>query len=665
MAQQSTPVANSNRRNRYKFFDLLWTTVRGEITNLSTKQKVAIVISVDCVLLTVAVWLSCVLVLGEMPVFDRDFIVACFLAPAVTVPALYLLRIYKLVVRYFQDDLWQQVGKAVLIGMLVWYALLYMAQYRLPASVVVLYGLLAFMAIIGSRVIARYIIVSNTRSGEEKKRRFAWSVCIYGAGEAGRSLAAGLATGPEIYVAGFVDDNPSLQGRMINGKLVISADRLDTFGKEKKIDEILLAIPSASRERKLEIVQELESKLFKVRNVPGVSQIALGNIRKAWFQDDYMSQLLGREKSVPDQDLLRECITGRSVLISGAGGSIGSELGRQIVELEPNRLVLFDVSEVALYKIETELIKYIDSRNIQVELVCILGSVLERQHLEQVVKKFGIETFYHAAAYKHVPIVEHNMASGLRNNVLGTLNAAEVAAASTVQNFVLISTDKAVRPTNVMGASKRLAELVVQAVCERARQEGKTTRFSMVRFGNVLGSSGSVIPAFVSQIRMGGPVTLTAAEITRYFMTTQEAASLVLQAGSIGRDGEVFVLDMGEPVKIIDVARRMIEMAGLTAREEGASGVPQDGDIELVITGLRPGEKLYEELLIGDNVGSTEHKQIMKASEAALSREQIQVVLNDLTNAMEVQDSREMVEVLLASVNGYQPTARMVDYLGG
>jgi FlaA1/EpsC-like NDP-sugar epimerase len=415
----------------------------------------------------------------------------------------------------------------------------------------------------------------------------------------------------------------------------------------KRVDELLLAIPSASRTRRAEIIEAIEGLHCKVKLVPGMADVVSGHFSLDAIREVEIEDLLGRESVAPNTALLGRCITGKVVLVSGAGGSIGSELCRQIVRLGPARLVLMDLSEFALYSIEQELASLCAGSNRCVELVPLLGSVTHQHRNEMVMRSFGVQTVYHAAAYKHVPLVEHNPIEGIRNNAVGTRCLAEAALAAEVETFVLISTDKAVRPTNVMGASKRLAELILQALARK----GGGTRFCMVRFGNVLGSSGSVVPLFRKQIAAGGPITLTHADITRYFMTIPEAAQLVIQAGSMGQGGEVYVLDMGQPVKIIDLARRMVHLSGLELRDNAHP----DGDIAIEIVGLRPGEKLYEELLIGENVEGTSHPLIMRAYEHELPWDVLCERLLQLDDACHTFDYEKVLALLGSVVQEYEP----------
>jgi FlaA1/EpsC-like NDP-sugar epimerase len=515
---------------------------------------------------------------------------------------------------------------------------------------------------------------------------------IYGAGSTGRQLASAMANSPEIRVVGFLDDDDRLHGHALNGLPIQNPGDLTEILSVSPITDVLLALPSVSRQRRNDILNTLKPHKVAVRTLPGLSDIATGKVSLSDVRELDIDDLLGREPVKPNGLLINLNTHRKRVLVTGAGGSIGSELCRQILKTNPKQLLLVEMSEFALYQIHQELqailagerpsvtepeegaTKAIDSKleavgsiHTDVEIVPLLASVCDEVRMHEIMDTWKPHTVYHAAAYKHVPLVEHNPAEGVRNNVWGTRVCAEAAMRHGVLNFVLVSTDKAVRPTNIMGATKRLAEMVLQALAEVnaavAAQGGRapTTRitFSMVRFGNVLGSSGSVVPLFREQIKNGGPITLTHADITRYFMTIPEAAQLVVQAGAMGQGGDVFVLDMGQPIKIIDLARRMVELSGLTVRDE----LSPDGDIELTVTGLRPGEKLYEELLIGDNPKPTQHPRIMKANEQFLSWPELEQKLNALSIATSVNDVHVIRTILQDLVNGYQPTGEVVDWV--
>jgi FlaA1/EpsC-like NDP-sugar epimerase len=484
-------------------------------------------------------------------------------------------------------------------------------------------------------------------------------VLIYGAGSAGRQLAAGLKTSPELVVVGFLDDNKSMHKQVLNGLKIHDPSMLLSLVTKYRVTQVLLAIPSASRARRNEILDMVRAAQVQVRTLPGMIDLAQGRVQVSDLKELDIEDLLGRDPVPPSRALLAKNITGKVVMVTGAGGSIGSELCRQIVQLSPSALLLIELTEFALYAIEQELQGQMATAGVQVSLLPLLANVRDESRMDEILRTWKPHTVYHAAAYKHVPLVEHNPAEGVKNNVLGTLNTAKLAAKHGVADFVLISTDKAVRPTNVMGASKRLAEMVLQAQAAAVQKAGVTTCFSMVRFGNVLGSSGSVVPLFRSQIKDGGPITLTDERITRYFMTIPEAAQLVIQAGAMASGGDVFVLDMGEPVKIFDLAKRMVELSGLALKDDANP----NGDIEIQVTGLRPGEKLYEELLIGDNPLPTSHARIMKAHEDFLLWAELQSKLTALGVALDANDVPLIRTLLKELVPGYQLDGDVVDWV--
>jgi FlaA1/EpsC-like NDP-sugar epimerase len=475
---------------------------------------------------------------------------------------------------------------------------------------------------------------------------------IYGAGSAGVQLASALVHGGEFKTVAFIDDNPVLHKQKINGIKICPLDSLSYLMEHHHVANVLLAIPSASRVRIREIIELLEPYAVHVLSMPSVSDIAQGRVTFDTLQEVDIADLLGRDPVEPVTALLQANVTNKVVMVTGAGGSIGSELCRQILQLQPRKLVLFEQNEYALYAIEKEL----QQRNITV--LPVLGSVTNAIRVEKVCQTFGVQTIYHAAAYKHVPMVEKNPAEAVWNNILGTLHTAQAAIDTGVETFVLISTDKAVRPTNTMGATKRFAELILQALSNNADTAQKT-RFTMVRFGNVLGSSGSVVPLFREQIAKGGPVTVTDKRIIRYFMTIPEASQLVIQAGAMGQGGDVFVLDMGEPIRIVDLAKRMIHLSGLQIKDD----THPDGDIEIQFTGLRAGEKLYEELLIGDNVSKTSHPRIMRAEETMIPWSELELMLHALEQATKNDNFEQMRVVLQQAVAGFKPQCDIGDLL--
>ncbi|MGJ7607604.1 polysaccharide biosynthesis protein [Variovorax sp. LT1R20] len=518
-----------------------------------------------------------------------------------------------------------------------------------PRTVGFLMPMMLFLTVASSRMLARYWLGGMYMSALDRKALP--QVVIYGAGGAGVQLAAALAQSREMSVRAFIDDARHLQGNTLHGLPIHSPDWLKHNAAKQSITDVLLAMPSSSRGRRAEILNQLLPLHLHVRTLPALADLANGRVQVHDLLEVDIEDLLGRDPVTPRGDLLHKNIRHQVVLVTGAGGSIGSELCRQIVQLSPKTLLLVEMNEFALYAIHQEL----EALAPQIHVVPLLASVCDAARLREVMRAWQPDTVYHAAAYKHVPLVEHNPIEGVRNNAIGTLTAARVAMECKVRRFVLISTDKAVRPTNVMGASKRLAEMTLQGLA----QQKSGTCFSMVRFGNVLGSSGSVVPLFRRQIEAGGPITLTHADITRYFMTIPEAAQLVIQASAMAEGGDVFVLDMGEPVRIIDLARRLVELSGRTVRDEDSP----DGDIELQITGLRPGEKLYEELLIGDNAMPTSHPRVMKAHEPCLPQEELWRQLDVLTAALRSSDVPALKRTLQQMLPGYRAHAEVVDWV--
>ena len=519
---------------------------------------------------------------------------------------------------------------------------------HVTGSSTVIYGALLCILLGGSRLLVRSYF--SMRFNTQKRK-----VIIYGAGSAGRQLATSLIAGNEYYPVAFIDDEKSFDGVVIQGIRVYSAAKLKKIVKVHNTEKVLLALPSISRAQRKVIIGRIERAGVAVQTIPGMADIVSGKMKIDEFQDVDIEDLLGRDPVPPVTELLEKNIRGRSVMITGAGGSIGSELCRQIVKLHPKALILYEMSEFALYSIDKELNEYCENSNIHIFIAPLLGSVLDDEKLSRTIEYFQIDTLYHAAAYKHVPMVEYNVVEGVRNNIYGTLATAQAAINYKVSNFVLISTDKAVRPTNVMGATKRVAELVLQGLANKESQ----TKFSMVRFGNVLGSSGSVVPLFKKQIKAGGPVTVTHPDITRYFMTIPEAAQLVIQAGAMAEGGDVFVLDMGEPVKIAELAEKLISLMGMEVKSQENP----TGDIEIQFSGLRPGEKLYEELLIGKNVQGTSHPRVMTANEKYLAWEEISEYLDRLSLACNKNQQKEIRDILLAMPTGFTPSDGISDLL--
>lgn len=614
--------------------------VKNVVTDLSRMHKQVILVLLDLAVLPLLIMLSYALRLGHPPHIPVDWWMMP-LAGLSTVLALYVAGFYRAVTRHFSSS---QLG--VIIGSVsVVCVLLAAAAFMVPAqythrSVFVIFGMMAVFYLAGSRWLIGRVVRRLVHEGNGDRI----PVAIYGAGGAGIEAAASLANGMVYRPLVFVDDNKSRQKTTIRGLRVVGRSRLARMVQRGKLKMVLIAMPSASSARRNEIIRFLEPLGVPVKTVPAMMDIISGRARIEDVRDVAIEDLLGRDPVAPDRTLLTRCIEGRSVLVTGAAGSIGSELCRQIIKLGPRRLVLLDHSEFGLYRIDQEISSLAEDN--EVEVTPVLGSVVDQPLIERICGEYAVETLYHAAAYKHVPIVEATPEAGIRNNVLGTLCVARAAEKTGVKYFTLISTDKAVRPTNVMGATKRLAELVLQGQAAR----GSDVVFSMVRFGNVLGSSGSVVPLFREQIRKGGPVTVTHPEVTRYFMTIPEAAQLVLQAGGMARGGEVFLLDMGKPVRIYDLATSMIHLMGASVRDEENP----DGEIEIVFSGLRPGEKLYEELLVGESSEGTAHPMIMMAHEETLSQHALDEAIKDIHHYLESGDPVLLKRLLQRYVAGYR-----------
>lgn len=623
------------------------------IANLPRIVKSLVILAADAALLPLALWTAIGLRLGAWSFPQMHPWWAYLLFPLISIPIFIRIGLYRAVIRHIEERALAAVAIAVTISVWLYAGLLALLELpAVPRGALVIVWLIAVIYIGASRFLARAAL----RNIVYAESRHKIPVVVYGAGSAGRELAGALRTGPQYRPVAFVDDNAALNGLQISGLRVYEPDRLPWLIDRYDVREVLLAMPSVSRSRRIEIIDRLESLRIEVRVIPGMAELIGGDVQISDVREIDIDELLGRDSVPPDDQLLNADIKGKRVMVTGAGGSIGSELCRQALLQQPQLLVLYEQSEFALYSIEQEVLQIVRTLPHQVTVLPVLGSVQDEARALNVMARYRIQTVYHAAAYKHVPIVEFNMTEGVLNNTFGTHAAASAAIKAGVDAFVLISTDKAVRPTNVMGATKRMAELALQAFAQRPNIR---TRFSMVRFGNVLGSSGSVVPLFRKQIAAGGPISVTHPEITRYFMTIPEAAQLVIQAGAMGRRGEVFVLDMGEPVKVLDLARRMVHLSGFSVREDEAS----DGDIEIRFTGLRPGEKLYEELLIGDNVSKTRHPKIMMANEACLSPQEMEIELQKLRRACATNDHAAILEVLRESVSGFRPDDEIKDHL--
>jgi len=619
------------------------------VLKLSRPTKRIVMMAADAMMLPVALLLAIFLKFDKFiePEHIESLLLGAFVCG---LGAFSLLGLYRAVIRFMGV---RAIGRMVVavtlavLGLTAWGRI--GVGPPVSGSVLAIYWAIALLYVGGSRLLIRYFYLYATKPKSAKR------VAIYGAGEAGARLSSVLMGGADFEPVVFVDDRTALHGSQINGIGVYSPEDLPQLIVTRKIDRVLLAMPSASHRRRREVLAGLEPLSVHVQSLPDLADIISGRARIDELREVDVCDLLGRDPVPPNPQLFASCISRKSVMVTGAGGSIGSELCRQILRVAPTRLVLFEMSELALYNIDRELQKIAANEQLDVEIIPLLGNASEAERVREVLLTYAVQTVYHAAAYKHVPIVEHNVIRGVHNNVICTWNAAQAALETGVETFVLISTDKAVNPTNVMGATKRFAELVLQGLQERTT----TTRFCMVRFGNVLGSSGSVVPLFQEQIRRGGPVTVTHPQVIRYFMTIPEAAQLVIQAGSMAKGGDVFVLDMGRPVRIDDLARRMINLMGLSVRDPSNP----DGDIEITYTGLRSAEKLFEELLIGNNITKTDHPMIMRAMEHSIPWVRMQQILDNMCAALQTFDCGRALSTLREAVAEYRPAEDIRDYV--
>lgn len=609
----------------------------------SKRLLAAISDSLSCVL---AIWISFSLRLGQFPWFDRSFLIFLITGLAISITTFFARGVYNNIFRFHGPNGLGQIARScfvIAVPLVVFFG--FISMPGIPRTVSVIFPVIFFTIVAVSRIVTRYFLMDLFKGDEAHQR-----VLIYGAGVAGRKLATLLQHETKYNLFAYCDDNISLQGQRIEGVPIISLANTEAALKDGQIDLILLALPSLQRSKRAAIVERLRSHGAHVKILPGLHEIVAGEVSVSDLRDIEVTDLLAREPVTPDFQLLGRAITGKTVLVTGAGGSIGSELCRQILKQRPKKLILFEMTEAALFAIDGELRAVAGTDAIESIIVPELGSLVDEATVARLFESWRPNTVYHAAAYKHVPLVEVNLIAGVRNNVIGTLNCAQAAIKANVERFILVSTDKAVRPTNVMGASKRICELILQAL-DDASGEGNRTIFAMVRFGNVLGSSGSVVPHFRRQIAAGGPVTLTHKNITRYFMTIPEAAELVIQAGAMAEGGEVYLLDMGKPVRIYDLARSMIQMSGRTVRDADHP----EGDIEIVEIGLRSGEKLFEELLIGLESSPTDHSRIYRAREEKLTWKTLAPALNSIKRATDTGDRLAIRELLHELVKGYQP----------
>lgn len=609
--------------------------------------KLLITLCADAILLIFAVWLAYVLRLNVFFSPNAQQLFLFLLAPAISLPIFLKLGVYRSVIRYIDVHTVWSIVSAMSLAILAWAAFAFFLELTgiqgLPRSIPFLFWLLAIVFTLGSRFAARWLII---QAGQLQKSQ--QNVLIYGVTEAGRQLAASLDSSEAMQVVGFINDEKHMQGKRISHLQVYARKNIPELIERYKVKDAILTLPQISMAERIEIVTHLEGLGLNVRALPAMSDIASGKHLISMIRNISIDDLLGRDPVQADSNLLAQCIQDKTVLVSGAGGSIGSELCKQIIALQPKQLILLEQNEFALYQIERQLHTQANDK-----LLALLGSVKDKALLNAIFTQHAIDTVYHAAAHKHVPLVEANLKEGINNNTFGTWNIAEAAYQHHVNTFVLISTDKAVRPTNVMGATKRWAELIIQYFADQAAQQQTGQRFCAVRFGNVLGSSGSVIPLFKEQIEKGGPITVTHPDIIRYFMSIHEAVELVIQAGSLAKGGDIFLLDMGEPIKINQLATEMIKLTGHTLKDKDN---PQ-GDIEIIYTGLRPGEKLYEELLIESDAEKTQHEKIMRGKEPFLSAETLQTLLNQMQQSLAANEL-EQAKTLLMDVVFNRTTQR-------
>jgi FlaA1/EpsC-like NDP-sugar epimerase len=632
--------------------------ISNSITLIHRYSKQAIAIITDIGLCILCTWLAFILRLEELILFkDLNFYPA-LISVIIAIPIFWLFGLYRTIFRY--------TGLSIIFTIMMstfTYGMLYFLvigvygiegvpkSYGIqgvPRSIGVIQPMILFFGIIISRLTVKFLLSKNLYFKKFSKKS---NVLIYGAGSAGRQLMISLESNLEIKVVGFLDDDPQFHRQIISGQIVYNPSKIDKLINTKNIEIILLALPSITRQKRNQIINNLNKYKVTVKTLPSVQDIVDGKVSVSDIKDFTIGDLLNREQVQPNAELLSKNINSKVVMVTGAGGSIGSGISRQIIKLKPKKLLLIELSEFALYKISEDL----KNINKSIKIIPLLINIQTNSKIEQVFKTFNIDTVYHAAAYKHVPLVEENISESVKNNVFGTINLAEAALKYNVSNFVLISSDKAVRSTNVMGATKRLAEICVQSLYDN---QNKQSKFAIVRFGNVLESSGSVIPKFKKQIKEGGPVTLTHPDVTRYFMTITEASQLVIQAGAMTEKCEVFVLDMGESVKIKDLIDRMVKLSGLSIKDDKNL----DGDIEIKITGLRPGEKLYEELLIGDNPQKTYHEKIQKAQDPFIPFNKLKIDLDHLLNLIEENKVEEVKNMLSNLVPSYKSNSKIVDH---
>ena len=615
-----------------------------------TKRAIAII--TDVLLCVIAVWLAFFIRLEELILLKDISFTPVLLSVVLAIPIFWIFGVYRTLFRYAGLSILNTISISTFVYGLVYFSIISIYGIKdIPRSIGILQPILLFIGFLSSRFLTKYLLTGTFNfSGDKKDKE---NILIYGAGSAGRQLLISLENNALYKVVGFLDDNPQLHRQYLLGQKIYNPNKIDNLKKFKDINLVLFAIPSIRKSKKNEIIKKLNKEKLVVKSLPNVNDIINDKISISTIKDFLAEDLLVRDPVEPDQKLLNKNIKFKLVLVTGAGGTIGSELCRQIIKLNPKQLVLLELNEFNLYKIHNELTEL----NKNLKIIPLLSNVQDQKKLEKIIETFKVNTIYHAAAYKHVPLVEANICEGIRNNVFGTLSVAKASINQKVQNLVLISSDKAVRPTNIMGASKRLAELCMQSLHDVNDQIN--TNFSIVRFGNVINSSGSAIPKFKNQIKEGGPITLTHPDVTRYFMTIPEASQLVIQAGALGKNAEVFLLDMGESVKIIDLIKRMINFSGLSIRNKDN----KDGDIEIKITGLRPGEKLYEELLIGDKPQKTIHPKIKMTDEPLIPFNQLEKSLDQLLNLLDNHQADEVKKFLEKTIKLYNSNSEITDYL--
>jgi FlaA1/EpsC-like NDP-sugar epimerase len=622
------------------------------ILNLPRFAKQIIAITIDLSLCVLSTWFAFYLRLDQFISIQGVTLTAVMVSVTLALPVFWLLGLYKTIFRYSGLSIMFSVSIALLV-----YGFLYFSVFGvygvvgIPRSIGILQPMLLFFTIVSSRLFIKYLFGGNYLFKD--KSQFLKKTLVYVAGSAGRQLVSALENSNEVKVVGFLDDDDRLHGQVLQGQAIYSPLKIADLIKSKEVQLILLALPSISRSRRNDILKNLSNYLLQVQTLPTVGDIIQGRVSLSDIKDLDVDDILNRDQVLPNTELLSKNITSKVVLVTGAGGSIGSELARQIIKLKPQKLLLLELNEFALYKMYEEL----TIANQNLKIIPLLVNVQDQIKVNEIFKTFKVDTVYHAAAYKHVPLVEENISESVKNNVFATLAVAKATLSQSVENFVLISSDKAVRSTNIMGASKRLAELCVQGLYQN--EKNNKTKMSIVRFGNVLESSGSVIPKFKKQIKDGGPITLTHPDVTRYFMTLTEASQLVIQAGAMSEDCDVFVLDMGESIKIKDLIYRIVKLSGLTVKEENN----KEGDIEIKIIGLRPGEKLYEELLLGDNPQKTQHPKIQKAQDTFIPFNQLEVDLNNLRTLLDNNKVLEVKELLTKIVKTYQSNSVIVDHV--